>query len=206
MRDKTITNSVLGGLDIFTGGIWLGKHICQALGWVEWAQGLNSAMSIFQTSSVNWDSVFLAGSCVLSVSLIVVNFEFLVSLWIVIHNWRKQKWDATDKNIINYIVGHSHYGTTFNYENRFDMAAARFFEAVRSGKLKTLVRKPGQTVSIKVKPKDFEGLTFTKNFAPTMGYGTPSFYAVTKKDKNIVYESILCDWRRVRKIWPPKDS
>ncbi len=206
MREKTIANSILGGFELYTSIVWVGKHVCQAFGWVEWAQGLNSAMTLIQTPLVNWDSIFGIAFCVFSVFLIVLNFDFLLTVGLIIQD-RKPQWNAIDKNIIHYIAGSSIYGTTFNYENRFVMAAECFLQAIQSGKLKVSARKRGEVIQTFPKAKDFKNLEFMmRNSGPNSGYAIYAFSAVTKNDKKIVYESIVCDWRQVRKIWPPKSG
>lgn len=207
MTNRRIVNGILGGLDFGAATMFFGKFICRMFGWIEWAQGLDSAMSIFQSSwiTINWTTVFGGAFCVFSGVLIAINFDFLASLWIVISYHRTRIWDATDKNIVSYIYDGSMYGATFPDERRLEMATACFLEAVQSGRLRVAARKSGEVTQSFPEKWDFDGLEFVvTNQGPSHGYQSTSFSAVSKTDKRIVFESIMCDWRQIKKIWPEK--
>lgn len=201
MANKTTVNAALIAVDSFGFVMLIIKWLSRA----EFLQGLGGLVPLFHYQAINWASVYLLTCCLSTSFLVALNIDFLSALWFLFSHHRKRTWDAADKNIIAYIYDGSLYGTTFPYERRVEMATSCFLEALRSGQIKAAARKAGRVTQTFPSKWDFEDLEFVfKTNGPPGGYQTTIFYAANTATKKITFESIMCDWRQIKKKWPEK--
>src|SRR5690348_4554566 len=96
----------------FTG--WFVPAVLQAIGWVEWAQGLSAVFDLFANPRISWPGIYLFLTFV-AVSGAAVNN------WAVFQRWRSRRnqaqtrtWNARFEDAIEYVALATHFGDSLS--------------------------------------------------------------------------------------------
>jgi|GEM_PF-2741555 hypothetical protein len=205
MANKNVAlTSLFLGVDVFS----FGNLLLMAIRWIgriEWLQGLPAVIPLFEYQSINWPGVYLLAVCISTSALVYMHGDFLFLCCLAIIRKVHKDYHATDIEIVNYIASSSIYGATFQPERRLEGACRCFLEMLRNGKLAAMVRQAGYASVVRVKPKDFRNIDYNiKTVSPPHGYIQIKSSIIDLTTESEIYEIILCDWRQVKKIWPPK--
>lgn len=208
MRDKNVTSAILGGLDLYMAFVWLGKHLFQAIGWVEWAQGLGAVMAVIPGISLNWDAVYGFAFAGLTGALVGVNIDR-------IQGWRRNRairkhrtWNMLAEAAIKYIADDSYYGMNLDKDDRYKDAATSFWAHAQKHWLKTALRKKSEGALVYLTKRHFSRASIDIKYGANSYEGTEpkkvKVFLDVGKDGIEEYDAIYCDWYEVKQIWNPK--
>lgn len=185
-------------------GLFAGRAL-RAIGWVEFAQGLESVFELFSDPRIHWKGVYLLALIISGTAICFINAEYWTKKWKHYREHRACRWDTTLEEAMNYIVGKSYYGKSLK-SDPFGYASVALANAMKRGNLRIAGRKPNCVDVRSIRKKYLENAIIHYKIMGS-SYSTQAYdsrLVSADDDKSVLYEGIFVDSRELRRIWPPK--
>lgn len=199
MQGRQITNTVAGGVGVFSLlGIVL-PNVFKWIGWVEWAQGLGAVFTLFSDPRIHWQGVYLLILCVATSALVMTNFRVMHQ---VLSHWafKRRPQPISAYKAVIWICYWTHLGGAWNDAQKFDAGLATLAEAGRTGKLKFMGCALGHLNLTNIPASAFSGATLAMY---EMDAGHSGALALIKRPNDeLVYTGLVVDRKRVENLWP----
>jgi hypothetical protein len=204
MQQRTIFNTTAAAAGAFSFLGVFGRAILHALGFVDQAQDLASAMKLISNLPINWTGFYIL-VLILSVCFILVyNGGIILTVLLFILENRRRDWNMTAQEIIEYIGRWSYLSKSFERDHVFELSSQALQYACRDGRLKIAGRRPGDAQLTRLGRKERRSLIFRVEGHKVGGVlRAPTSLAIYNRDNpNDRYDSVFADRAEVEAIWP----
>jgi hypothetical protein len=206
MDDRTKKNSLLAAPTLFTFIGAFGAHILDAVGWIQYAQGLDAVMALFDDARISWPGIYLFGFILSGCLILGANYD-------LVRAWRrkrvvtqKRSFDIHIYDAINYIAYQTLACSSLPERERLSAATDAVYAAAKGGKLAVYGRLRETALQQPIPKTVWENTravvqTIQARYdhrAKLGGY----VLSDANDEKKVFYDAILLDSSQVRELWP----
>jgi hypothetical protein len=205
MQYRTVSNSALSIVGLFSLIGWLGPRILKFINLVQDADGLREMMNLvaIKDVSISWQGIYLFGFIASGIGIIAINFDLAQKYYRrrIVSSYRA--WDMNGCDAILYIVNDSLLGKTFPEESaRIRFSKDSFYEAAEKGKIQVAGIAEGSTLLENIPRHIWNGENKLDIGECMTGTRGRTLYLRWKDEEKILYRGLMVDGREIQKTWP----
>lgn len=205
MQYRTVSNSALAVVGVFSFIGWLGPRILKFINLVQDANGLREMMSLvaIKDVSISWPGIYLFGFIASGVGIIAINLDLAQKYYRRKIDSGHRDWNMNGCDAIIYIINSSLFGKTFPEEStRIHFSNAAFYEAARKGKIQVAGMAEGSTLFEDIPRHIWNGENKLDIRECMTGARRRTLYLRWKDEEKILYRGLMVDEREIQKTWP----
>jgi hypothetical protein len=197
MQRRTTANVAAGSITVFSLFGWVGPKILAAAHIVHDAESLAEMMALVRGINVSWPGIYLFSTILGTGALLGINWDLTHALYYKRRNAKSRDWDCTVPHAINYIVVGSHFGSSLHLNDRYDKAAAAFYEAAKAGRIIVSGCLPNKASLERIPRRVWKKGALNCRIDPHRGIMNVELV----KDDAILYTNMFVDELELESLW-----